>query len=248
MGKGKYERLTWDFAQRQMAFLSDRDDAAAKPPRFKAYLWARNSAAPVEVVAAGMPGLKADWGLSEVGALGFSRDGSKLYVNCAPMSLLLASVTPSTTAPGGGESTTAPPGEEKLLADLWHWKDDYIQPMQKVRATQERNRTYRAVLNIADKKFVQLADASMITVTTSDDGRLAFGNDDREYRHMVDYDGTYSDVYLVDTNTGARKLVMKKVHGGGGGGGRGGGGGMQWSPRWIAYFGVQGKVTGAIRN
>ena len=227
-GKGKYERLTWDFGQKQLAFLSDRDDAGAKPAKFKAYLWDRSANVPVIAVATGMPGLRPDWGLSEVGPLGFSRDGSKLYVNCAPLSMLTASVTASTTSPGGGESTTAPPGEEKLLADLWHWKDDYIQPMQKVRATQERNRTYRAVLNIADKKFVQLADASMITVTTSDDGRLAFGNDDREYRHMVDYDGTYSDVYLVDTNTGARKLVMKKVHGGGGG--RGGGGGMQWSP------------------
>jgi dipeptidyl aminopeptidase/acylaminoacyl peptidase len=228
-GKGKYERLTWDFAQKQMAFLSDRDDPGAKPSRFKAYLWERGSAAPSIAVTAGMPGMKVDWGLSNVGALGFSRDGAKLYVNCAPLSLLTASVTASTATPGGSASTTPPPGEEKLVADLWHWKDDYIQPMQKVRATQERNRTYKGVLNIAGKTFIQLADSSMITVTTSDDGRLAFGNDDREYRHMVDYDGTYSDVYLVDTNTGARKLVMKKVHGGAGGGGRGGGG-MQWSP------------------
>ena len=42
---------------------------------------------------------------------------------------------------------------------------------------------------------------------------------------MVDYDGTYSDIYMVDTQTGARKLVMKQAHGGGGRGG-----GMQWSP------------------
>ena len=34
-GKGRYSKLTWDFAQKQMAFLSDNDDAAAKPPMYK---------------------------------------------------------------------------------------------------------------------------------------------------------------------------------------------------------------------
>jgi dipeptidyl aminopeptidase/acylaminoacyl peptidase len=225
-GKGKYEKLTWDFEQKQLAFLSDHDEPGAKPAKWKAYLWGRTAAAPVAVVAAGIPGWKADWGVAEAGALAFSRDGSKLYVNCAPLAMLSAAERANPAPAAGGAN--AAPAEEKLLADLWSWKDDYIQPMQKVRAAQERNRTYRAVLNIADKKFVQLADPAMITVTPSDNGRLAFGNDDREYRHMVDYDGTYSDVYLVDTSTGARKLVMKQVHGGGGG--RGGGGGMQWSP------------------
>jgi dipeptidyl aminopeptidase/acylaminoacyl peptidase len=219
-GKGKYSKLTWDLAQKHLAFLSDRDDPGAKPLKFKAYLWDRGPAPPTVAVAADMPGFKADWGLAESGTLSFSRDGAKLYVNCAPLSLLASSAAASTAAGAG-----APAGEEKLLADLWSWRDDYIQPMQKVRASQERNRTYRAVLNIADKKFVQLADPTMITVTPSDDGKLAYGADDREYRHMVDYDGTYSDLYLVDTSNGARRLVMKQAHGGGGRGGA-----MQWSP------------------
>src|ERR1700722_6310746 len=37
-GKGRYSKLTWDFAQKQLAFLSDRDDAALKPPKYKIYL------------------------------------------------------------------------------------------------------------------------------------------------------------------------------------------------------------------
>ena len=89
------------------------------------------------------------------------------------------------------------------------------------------SRSYRAVLNLADKKFVQLSDPTMAGLTPSDDGRVAIGMDDRAYRHMVDYDGTYNDVYLVDTATGARKLALKQYRGGGGGGG---GGGVQFSP------------------
>ena len=215
-GKGKYSKIAFDAAQKKVAFLSDRDEPGAKPAKFKAYVWDRSPAPPTVAVSAGMPGFKPDWGVAEGGTLTFSRDGSKLYVNCAPLSLLAASAA---------ATQTPAPADDKLLADLWSWKDDYIQPMQKVRAAQERNRTFRAVYNIADRKFMQLADPTLLTVTPSDDGKLAYGNDDREYRRMVDYDGTYSDVYLVDTNTGARTLVMKKTSGGGGRGGA-----MQWSP------------------
>jgi dipeptidyl aminopeptidase/acylaminoacyl peptidase len=222
-GKGKYSKLTWDVAQKQLAFLSSRDDPDAKPSKFKVYLWTRGPAGtPAPVVSAGMPGFKADWGVAEAGTLSFSRDGAKLYLNCAPLELLAAADRASSANTSTGAAANS--GDEKLLADLWSWKDDYIQPMQKVRAAQDRNRTYRAVLNIADRKFVQLSDPTMMTMTPTDDGRLAFGNDDREYRRMVDYDGAYSDVYLVDTTTGTRKLAMKKVSGGGRGGG------MQWSP------------------
>jgi hypothetical protein len=37
-GKGHYSKITWDANQRELAFLSDRDDAASKPAKFKVYL------------------------------------------------------------------------------------------------------------------------------------------------------------------------------------------------------------------
>src|SRR5688572_27287994 len=43
-GKGKYQKLTWDEEQTELAFVSDRDDADAKQSRFKVYLWERGSA------------------------------------------------------------------------------------------------------------------------------------------------------------------------------------------------------------
>jgi len=30
------------------------------------------------------------------------------------------------------------PADEKVLVDLWHWKDDYVQPIQRIRAEVER--------------------------------------------------------------------------------------------------------------
>ncbi len=215
-GKGRYTRITWDFSQKQMAFLSDRDDASGKPAMFKAYVWNRNGA-PAEIVSNTTAGFRNGYAIFDRGPMNFSRDGSRLFLSCAPVAEI-------------AELDKEPPAsmnlEDRVLADLWHWKDDYVQPMQKVRAQQDRSRSYRAVLNLADKKFIQLSDPTMATLNPSDDGHVAVGMDDRAYRHMVDYDGNYNDVYFVDTATGARKLVLKQYRGGGGGRG----GGAQLSP------------------
>jgi dipeptidyl aminopeptidase/acylaminoacyl peptidase len=219
-GKGRYSRITWDFAQHELAFLSDRDDAAGKPAKYKAYLWDRKAAAPVEVLSNTTPGFRAGYAIAERGTMTFSRDGSRLFVSCAPMDVIAA----SDREPPSANPTL--PSDDKVVADLWHWKDDYVQPMQKIRAAQERSRSYRGVLNLVDKKFVQLADPAMATVNPSDDGRVAIGMDDRAYRHMVDYDGNFSDVFVVDTATGVKKKVLEQFRGGGGRGA----GGVQMSP------------------
>jgi dipeptidyl aminopeptidase/acylaminoacyl peptidase len=235
-GKGHYSKITWDTNQHELAFLSDRDDAAAKPAKFKVYLWGR-SGTPAEVISAATPGFKSGYGVFERGQMSFSRDGSRLFVSSAPLDEIAAlDREPGASGAASGATQAAAPGDEHVLADLWSWKDDYVQPMQKVRAAQDRSRSYRGVLDIASKKFVQVSDATMAGLNPSDDGRLALGTDDREYRHMVDYDGNYNDVYLVDTATGTRKLALKQYRGGGGGGR--GGGGLQFSPdgKYILAF------------
>ncbi len=81
--------------------------------------------------------------------LSFSLDGSRLFFG--------------TTPPPEPEKDPdkEPPDEEKVLVDFWHWKDDFIQPIQKIRAEQDRNKSYRAVYHVKEKKFVQLADETM---------------------------------------------------------------------------------------
>jgi dipeptidyl aminopeptidase/acylaminoacyl peptidase len=195
-GKGRYTRPVWDRTERQIVFLSNKDNGR----KFKAYRWQRGAGQPVELSDGA--GLSPGFEFAERGPVGFSRDGARIYLAAAPA--------------GRAERPAAPapdPGDERVLADLWHWKDDYIQPMQKVRSAQERSRTYRAVFHLADNKLVQVADPTLQTVNFSDDGRWALGSDDRKYRSMVDYDGNYADLYLVDTANGTRKPLIEKFRG-----------------------------------
>ncbi|MEK6320626.1 MAG: prolyl oligopeptidase family serine peptidase [Acidobacteriota bacterium] len=199
-GKGKYTKLTWDDKQTQLALLSDRDDAASAQPRFKLYRWDRKSAAAAELVSTATQNLKPGYVISDKGAINFSLDGARVFFGVAP--------------PAGPEKDDSDEAssDDKVSVDLWHWKDEYIQPMQKVRAEQERNRSYRAVFHIADNKYVQLGDETMPGVNPASDGRWALGTDDRPYRHLVGYDddANSADISLVNTSNGSRKPVMKK--------------------------------------
>ncbi|HEX6187450.1 MAG TPA: prolyl oligopeptidase family serine peptidase, partial [Pyrinomonadaceae bacterium] len=132
----------------------------------------------------------------------FSLDGSRLFLGAAP---------PPEPEKNADEEVSA---DEKVIADLWHWKDDYIQPIQRVRAEQERQRSYRAVYLTKEKRFVQLADESMENINPSVDGRFAVGADNRAYRIESDHNPGYSDYYVINAGDGSRKLVRQKQRGG----------------------------------
>lgn len=214
-GAGKYLKFTWDEKQTQLAFISDKDDVTAAQPKFKVYHWLRTNPSATEVVSVKTAGFRPEFVVSEKGSLAFSYDGSRLFLSDAP---------PPDPEP---DPNNAIPDEEKVSMDLWSWKDDYVQPIQKVRAIADRDRSYRAVWHIKEQKFVQLADKTMENVNPSSNGLYALGTDDRSYRIQATYDPGFSDYYLVNTLDGTRTLLKKGQRFG-----------MSWSPngKYVIFF------------
>lgn len=196
-GKGKYERLAWDEDQTRLAFVSDRDDSSAHQPRFSLYTWDRRSPTAVRIVSSQAPGIPAGWVISDKPTLTVAKGGDRIFFGTAP-------------APPPVKPPDSTPDDERVSVDLWSWKDDYIQPMQKVRASLEKSRSYGAVYIINGAKVMQLADQSMEDLLPSEDGRYAIGGDNRPYRRMQEYDASFTDSYVVDTTSGERKLVAPK--------------------------------------
>ena len=214
-GKGKYARLTWDEHQGELAFLSDRDDSAAKEPKWKIYLWDRNSPAATEIASTATPGFRQGFLINDRGSVSFSKDGTRLFFGCSP------------PAPPRPSADAAAPADDKAVVDLWNYKDDYIQPIQRVRAERDRNRSFAAVYLVPEHKLVQLGDESLAEITPSENTGWVLGGDDRAYRRMADYDERYSDAYLVNASTGERKMVVSKNRNA-----------AAWSPggRYLVYF------------
>ena len=198
-GKGKFARLTWDENQTQLAFLSDRDGQDSKPAKWKLYRWDRKSTSASLLAGPETPGFRKEFVISDRGAISFSKDGSRIFFGCGPP-------RPETPA---ADSTNADT-EEKAQVDLWHYKDDYINPVQKVRAERDRNRSFTAAYLIPERKVVQLADNELAEVTLLESSEWAIGTDDREYRRMADFGERYSDSYLINGITGERKLLSRK--------------------------------------
>lgn len=199
-GKGKYLKVTWDEAQKQLVFLSDRDDQSSKPAKFKLYRWDRQSAAATELASVTTPGFRKEFVISENGNLSFSKDGSQVYFGAA---------LPAPEKKEEADTST----DEKAVVELWSSKDDFIQPIQKVQAARDRNRSFTAAVTIAGGKVTQLADDSMESATPSENSRYVLGTDTREYRRAQDYSEHDQDVYLFDTAAGTRKQLAKKVRG-----------------------------------
>ena len=194
--------------------------SAPTPPRYRVFVWDRvtkaepkplsrvplgtvggfgaitatvvaaNAPAPValsEVLGPDTPGIKKGWALSG-NSLSFSQDGTKLYVATAP-----ERAPPPATAPA-----------DEIQLDLWHWKDANIQPMQKLRATQDRNRTFGAVILLDTKQFRQLSEDD-VTVQQAATGDWAVSTDERKYKHTTGYAFPVPNDYaLVNVRSGAK--------------------------------------------
>lgn len=199
-GKAKLSRLTWNRPQTQLAWLSEETGTGDQPPRRSIQLWTRGEKTVRSLVGPGTPGVPAGLIVSDKAALAFTPDGKKLLLGVAP------------PPPKKFSPPTDP--EDRVTADLWSANDDLIQPRQEVRASLDRDRSYRAVVDLVSGAYTQIGTAEMPDVLISSDATRALAIDYRPYYRMRDYAGTYGDVYLLDLATGQRRQVLTQLRGG----------------------------------
>jgi len=200
-GIGNYKNLVFDEKSGQLAFTSDRDDYKADKSASKLYYWApaviklAPTSGAVELAPGAFKKFPAGMAVSENGKLVFSKDGGRLFFGIA-------------SAPKP-EPKDAP---EPVKVEIWSSKDPYLQPMQKVRAEDEKKRSLMCVIHFGakDRTFVQLATDDMPEVTLSEDAKLALGVSDLPYRQLISWDRGYEDNYLVNIADGSRKKVLEK--------------------------------------
>jgi dipeptidyl aminopeptidase/acylaminoacyl peptidase len=194
-GRGHYKSLAFDEGGTQLTFLSDEADYAQKVSPYRLYYWKAGENAATELASAATAGIPKGMVISEFAAPRFSKDGARIYLG-----------TGAPPAPTADPDDKTP---QPTKVDLWNYKDPLIQPMQKVREQQERERTYRAVIHVADRKFVQLASEDLPTVNPGDDPTQAIGTSDMPYRQEISWDQDYNDVFLLDLKSGKPKKVLE---------------------------------------
>jgi dipeptidyl aminopeptidase/acylaminoacyl peptidase len=152
------------------------------------------------VVAPSAEAVPDGWVVSEHGALSFSPSGNRLFFGTAP------------EPPAPQPDTLL--DEEKVNVDIWHWKDPFLQPMQKERVEEAREKTYRAFHAVDEGRTMQLATESVpaVTVAEEGDGRWALGVTNRPYRQALSWDWPPAyDAHLIDLRSGERRRVLEGV-------------------------------------
>ena len=195
-GPGNYRQLTFDDDGEQLAFVSDRDEYASEKPRFTLYYVSAKARTAVPIVTS--DALANGNTVADRGTLEFTRDGSALVFSVAPPQL---------------DSIPADSLADKAVYDLWHWRDPRLQSQQQLSAGRDRSRTYTAVYHIGAKRFLQLTNDTIATVSLSDDGRIGLANSPLPYMVESMWGDGGSDVFVVNTLTGERKQIRTKARG-----------------------------------
>jgi dipeptidyl aminopeptidase/acylaminoacyl peptidase len=132
--------------------------------------------------------------ISERGSLSWSETDNVIYINLA-------------------EQLPEPPKTKDKLTnvEVWHWKDEIIQSVQKVRQNQLSNTTYRAAFHVVENKVVPLGSDDMRNVMTSRNPNFVVGGDPKPHIKDINWGISPADYYRIDTKTGAKQLIENEV-------------------------------------
>ena len=195
-GVANVRSLDWTRDESALAFLSDKDDFAAKTPLQDIWLWDGQPGPAQRVVFAAADGMPAE---GRVGSrISFSRDGSVLQFSVDP--------------PAAEEPLPILP-EDKVTLDVWNWRDGDLQTVQAKRRG-GRGESRDAVFHRDGGRIVVLGDEALRSLRfLGPDGARMIATDSEPYAKEVSWDGRYSDVWLVNAVDGSRQRVLEKLRG-----------------------------------
>ncbi len=181
----------------QLAFVAERDSSSKSLTKFyKLYYYKPGIDSAAAMVDKNTVGMKVGTTISENANLVFSKNGKKLFFGTAAIK-----------AP---KDTTLVDFELARL-DVWHYKDDYLQPQQLKQLDQELKRSYTAVIRPGENKIVQLGadDAERITPVNEGNADWVLAESNKGNRIEGQWTGnTKTSAYIINTNDGAKKLVL----------------------------------------
>jgi dipeptidyl aminopeptidase/acylaminoacyl peptidase len=182
----------------QLAFVAERDSATKALQKFYKLWYVKNTKDTASLLAdKNCEGIAKGLTVSENANLRFSKDGSKLFFGTA---IILPA------------KDTNLVDFELARLDVWHYKDDYLQPQQLKQLQQELKRSYSAVIYPSNKKIIQLANAEVENVAEVKEGNANYvlAQTDKGNRVAGQWEGrTLSNAYTISTVDGTKKSVAK---------------------------------------
>ncbi len=207
-----YETLTWAKDGHALAFLSGLEKPAGSATLS---IWDAATKQARQVAASEQA--PKGWTLPLKNDLAWSKDGKCLFFGFKPPLKGAAAAGTENAEKTDKDAAPDPYDFDAILAkvegDVWHWNDPRIIPQQKIMWNREKDRTYRAVLRLDSGKIVQLGSLDLPDVAVPENAKLALATSDVPYLKETTWGEGGRDVFVVDLETGARTLVVRKLNG-----------------------------------
>ena len=196
--EGYSENIVLDKIGNQLVFTYSSD--TIKEKAYGLYYMNTKNDNPVLISGENFSNLNEDWSVSNHGNIYFNDSGSELYFGTAPK-----------PEPAPKDTLTE---DEKVSVDIWNWQDLQLQPQQLKQLDNEKKRSYVAVYFPEKDKIVQLASPEMksVRIDKRAEKKYSIGFNHTPYERMTSWEASrYNDVYLVNRETGNKKLILEKV-------------------------------------
>ncbi|MFD1768882.1 S9 family peptidase [Sphingobacterium suaedae] len=201
-GQGNYKELSFDDQGAQIAFLADKSPEKSLIKDFKLYYYTSQLDTARILASQQSTGVPSRWYISGDGQLHFSADGQKLFFGLAPIPKV--------------KDTTLVEFEHAQV-DIWHWKDDYLQPQQLVNVKRELSKSYLAIISPKNgPRITPLVDDKFNRTSTTDEANNEWilATSDYGKRIAGQWEGkTLTDVYIVSTRSGEKRTIKSNLDG-----------------------------------
>ena len=145
-----------------------------------------------------LKGLKEDWKISQNRALIISKSGKRLFFGIAP------------TLP---EKDTSIVESEVAKLDIWHYKDDYVQPVQLLNVNRELKKSYMSMVELdKEPELLQLSQDEYHIVRLPEGYDANWGYSVSNYKYQLESQWSANpraDLYIMDIKDGSVKLLLE---------------------------------------
>ena len=197
-GKGTFKQMVIRDDAAAAAFLADMQEEGKKD-EYSLYYWKGEGEASL-LADNSTAGMTKGWQISDNGSLRFSENGKRLFLGSAP-------VMP--------EKDTTILEDEYPDVDIWHGTEGTLHTVQVVNRSRTLRRTWMGVVDIASGRFTQLATEEVPDIKLVDKGDsdwvVATTNVPYELQSMWEGGPYHTDLYLINCNTGEKRLLKKDI-------------------------------------
>jgi dipeptidyl aminopeptidase/acylaminoacyl peptidase len=214
---GHYAELTFAESGPRLAFIAATEDEDGTPGKGTLMAWMPEGTAAATRELVSSADAPDGWFVPSTNSLTWSDDGTLLFFGWRP---IRADERARLEGDADAEETDDIEAFdaydlEAILADrgvdVWHWRDPYIIPNQKVMWNREKDRTYANVLHVDSGEVVRLADADVPDLAIPDNDHTALARSAVPYRWESTWTGGSEDAYVVDLSSGERTMFAEKL-------------------------------------